>query len=265
MKPTFSDELINILKDPKTHQKIIKKEKTLFTEDEQTSFKIIEGIVTFLKEGDVFGDNAKYQKLYDKIGRFTGSVYWFICRLLRLDMVSKRKELLSDLHVKGGDIVLETSIGAGANIPALPTEAKYIGVDISMGMLQACQKYSLLKPYDLHLIQANAEQLPFKSESFDVVFHFGGINFFNDISQAIYEMVRVAKPGALILIGDETQEHVDAWYSKLPFIKNYFKNIPSVSPPIDMVPKEMLNIKLDYKWNKSMYIITFKKPKKATY
>ena len=79
------------------------------------------------------------------------------------------------------------------------------------------------------------------------------------IPQAINEMIRVAKPGALIMIGDETQEHVDSWYCKLPFIKNYFKNIEPVSPPVDMIPKKMLNVKLGYKWNNSMYVITFNK------
>lgn len=105
--------------------------------------------------------------------------------------------------------MLETSIGAGANIPALRCDTVYYGVDISMWMLKACQKYHLVKPYDLTLIHANAEALPFKDETFDVIFHFGGINFFNDPAQAIREMIRVAKPGAFLMIGDETEEHVE--------------------------------------------------------
>ncbi len=201
-------KFINILRDPKSHQSPTQDGYQLFTEDRSTAYPIIDNIPSFLKKGDVTGNNAKYQRFYDKVGKFTGSVFWFLCRLFRLDLVSKRKDLLSDLHINPGDKVLETSIGAGANIPPLTRDAHYYGVDISLGMLKACQKYTLVKPYDLHLIHANAEHLPFKDETFDMVFHFGGINFFNDIPQAIKEMIRVAKPGSLIMIGDETQEHV---------------------------------------------------------
>lgn len=254
-------DFIRIFRDPKSHQEIVEKEDCLITADGRATYPILDKIPSFLKEGDLTGNNAKYQRFYDKIGRFTGSVYWFFCRLFRLDLISKRRELLSDLHIKPGDTVLETSIGAGANIPPLTNKAHYVGVDISMEMLRACQRYHLInQSYDLQLIHANAEYLPFKDESFDVVFHFGGINFFNDIPQAINEMIRVAKPGALILIGDETQNHIDSWYSKLPFVKKYFQNMPPVSPPIELIPREMLDIKMRYKWKDSMYVISFQKP-----
>jgi ubiquinone/menaquinone biosynthesis C-methylase UbiE len=244
--------------DPKTHEPLKADKESLLTET--ASYPLVGGIYVFLKEGDVVGSNQKFQELYDKIGVFTGSIYWFLCHLFRLDMVSKRKELLSDLHIKPGDTVLETSIGAGANIPALELQAEYVGVDISMGMLRACQKYSLVKPYRLTLIQANAEYLPFKDNAFDVVLHFGGINFFNDKAQAIREMVRVAKPGAQILIGDETQGHVEKWYQKIPFVSRYFKNTPKVAIPIELIPKSVIDLKISYKWNGSMYIISFFKP-----
>lgn len=99
-----------------------------------------------------------------------------------------------------------------------------------------------------------------KTKGFDVVFHFGGINFFNDIPRAIKEMIRVAKPGALIMIGDETQNHIDSWYCKIPFVKKFFNNTEPISPPIGLIPQEMVNIKMGYKWNDSMYMITFHKP-----
>lgn len=157
-------EFIQILRDPNSHQELAEKEDSLIIANGAITYPIIDKIPSFLKEGDLTGNNAKYQLFYDKIGRFTGSVYWFICRLFRLDLVSKRKDLLSDLLIKPGNKVLETSIGAGANIPPLTNKAHYFGVDISMGMLRACQRYSLIKSYDLHLIHANAEYLPFKDE-----------------------------------------------------------------------------------------------------
>lgn len=48
---------------------------------------------------------------------------------------------------------------------------------------------------DPALFMGAAEHLPFRDEAFEVVFHFGGINFFSDKAAAIREMLRVAKPG----------------------------------------------------------------------
>ena len=55
----------------------------------------------------------------------------------------------------------------------------------------------------MDLLLGNGEQLPVEDETFDGVFHVGGINFFNDKKSAIDEMIRVAKSGARILIADD--------------------------------------------------------------
>jgi len=46
---------------------------------------------------------------------------------------------------------------------------------------------------------------PSRTKPSTVVFHFGGINFFNDKAAAIREMIRVAKPGTKFVIGDENE------------------------------------------------------------
>ena len=68
-------ELIQILRDPKSHQELVEKGDSLITTDGEITYPIIDKIPSFLKEGDLIGNNAKYQLFYDKIGRFTGSVY----------------------------------------------------------------------------------------------------------------------------------------------------------------------------------------------
>ena len=56
---------------------------------------------------------------------------------------------------------------------------------------------------NLNLVNCAAEDLPFIDQSFDVVLHVGGINFFSDKKRAIEEMIRVAKPSTKIMIADE--------------------------------------------------------------
>lgn len=65
-----------------------------------------------------------------------------------------------------------------------------------------------MKGWPVELFLGNAEALPYRDNSFESVFHVGGINFFNDKRKAIEEMIRIAKPGARILIADETDKGV---------------------------------------------------------
>jgi ubiquinone/menaquinone biosynthesis C-methylase UbiE len=98
---------------------------------------------------------------------------------------------------------------------------------------------------------------------FDVIFHVGGINFFSDRSRAISEMIRVAKPGSLILIADETEEHVQRAYENFPVTGEYFKNrTDAVTAPVDLIPEGMEEVRLETIGDKRFYALTFRKPRK---
>ncbi len=254
---------IHILSDPKTHKPLHVKNNTLETIDTGKIYPIINGIPVFLKEEDVHGINKKYQAFYDKAALLWGLTE-FVYGLFK-DIVRIRRNLLGSLNIKPHDKVLEISIGTGINITLFDKQADYYGIDISIGMLQVCQKNNKKWKYDLELFQANAEELPFRDNSFDVVFHLGGINFFNDIQKAILEMIRVAKPGAQILVCDETQEYVDSFYKRLPFVRRYFLDSSSIDRKQvveSFIPSTMENVKTELTLNNSFYIITFNKPAK---
>jgi ubiquinone/menaquinone biosynthesis C-methylase UbiE len=111
------------------------------------------------------------------------------------------------------------------------------------------------------LFLGNGEQLPFKNDAFGGVFHVGGINFFNNKKSAIDEMVRVAKPGARILIADETEKGAKGYEKFIPGFKNSFGGKRDViTPPVDLVPKEMLETRVFDVWKGWLYCIEFKKP-----
>ncbi|MCX6720126.1 MAG: class I SAM-dependent methyltransferase, partial [Candidatus Staskawiczbacteria bacterium] len=74
----------------------------------------------------------------------------------------------------------------------LTPTAKYYGLDISLGTLKQCKKNCKRWNRDINLVHGVAEQLPFRDNSFDVVFHISGISFFGDRKQAMLEMIRVA-------------------------------------------------------------------------
>ncbi len=112
------------------------------------------------------------------------------------------------------------------------------------------------------LFLSEAENLPFKNDLFDVVFHIGGINFFNDKCKAINEMIRVAKSKTKIVIIDETEKHSSSAYEKIPFIKQFFKKIENhaFTAPTELIPNDMQNVKYEELWNGRFYCVSFIKP-----
>jgi hypothetical protein len=75
-------------------------------------------------------------------------------------------------------------------------------------------------------------------------------------------MIRVAKPGTLLLIADETEKHVKEVYEQGlgPLYKD--RKQP-VSAPIDLVPGEMQETHLEIGRTGEWYMLTFRKPLQA--
>lgn len=220
-------------------------------------YNLDKGIYSFIKAAELTGDNLKYNKLYDKIA-WTYNLsqrlfFWF-----KYGGEQKfREPFLCELNIKDTDRVLEVSAGTGDNFRFLNPRAEYFGADISMGMLRQAKKH--LKKWHIKstLVHCEGENLPFEDDYFDVVFHCGGINYFNDKQKAILEMIRVAKSGTKLLIVDETDKLVRENYQKNPILKGNFTDADKASIPTDLVPKEMTNIKSEIICKGLMYKLTF--------
>ncbi|HTR11669.1 MAG TPA: class I SAM-dependent methyltransferase [Roseiarcus sp.] len=138
-------------------------------------------------------------KLWPKV-RFWESLFW-LCnggeRRAR-DVVLRRLPKSPRLRL------LDVAIGDGVYTSWLPEDWSIVGVDISTTQLASCQRRNLGR--DLRLILGQAEDLPFRDRAFDAVLSNGGFNHFNDPEKALREMARVAKPGAPVVIADETPD-----------------------------------------------------------
>jgi ubiquinone/menaquinone biosynthesis C-methylase UbiE len=226
------------------------------------SIPIIDGIPDFLVLEETSGLNKKYREFYDKISKLSDAAEFVYSLFMNLEKF--RADWMRDVEVKEGYNVLETSVGTGFNIKILPKNATYFGFDISRGMLKQCQKNRKRWNREIELFQGNAEYLPFKNETFDSVFHVGGINFFNDRKRAIDEMIRVAKPTTKIVIIDETEKRVARQYGKTPFVKKYFNpadmEADRMVAPVDLVPAEMKEIEVKLLDKNKMYQLSFRKP-----
>jgi ubiquinone/menaquinone biosynthesis C-methylase UbiE len=260
-------EILSILQSPATGESlhlVRQGSEEVLTDSSNERFPIRAGIPDLRRPEDFAGSNQKLNHLYETIGGFYDDTQRVACALSGIDRDAYVMSYLGLLEVKAGDSVLETSVGTGLNFKYLPRGVKLSGIDLSAEMLAHCQSNLRRWHLEADLLLGNAESLPFADSSFDVVFHVGGINFFNDRAKAIREMIRVARPGSRILIADETEEHVKAAYERTPVIGRYLRNRKElVVVPIDLVPPEMLetHVEILHVVGKDrFYALTFRKP-----
>jgi ubiquinone/menaquinone biosynthesis C-methylase UbiE len=103
--------------------------------------------------------------------------------------------------------LLDVAIGDGVYLDWLPADWRIAGVDISRSQLEACRRRAAGRR--VWLAQCEAEDLPLADRQFDAVLSIGAFNYFNDPEGALREMVRVARPGAPIVISDEMPNLTD--------------------------------------------------------
>jgi ubiquinone/menaquinone biosynthesis C-methylase UbiE len=118
-----------------------------------------------------------------------------------------RDKVLKHLPKTPGIDLLDVAIGDGVYLDWLPRDWRIIGVDISRLQLDACLRRAFGRP--VWLAQCEAEVLPMESGRFDAVLSIGAFNYFNDPEGALREMVRVARPGAPIVVSDEMPNLTD--------------------------------------------------------
>ena len=156
-------------------------------------FPIRDGIPIFVEAHEITGLNRKFRGIYDGWAPFYDLLSRVGLYILGVSEKRLRREFVETLEIKPGDRVLATSVGTGADLPLIPADADYYGLDLSTGMLNVCRKKLPKLGLPVKLFLGQAEHLPFSDQAFDVVYQMGGINFFSDRGKAIREMIRVAK------------------------------------------------------------------------
>lgn len=253
----MEEHVLSLLCDPETRFGLELAGNNLRNTATGRIFPIQDGIPLFVSS--VSGSNLKYQTLYDRIA----PGYDLSERFLNWvkGKPDYRQEFLKELEIKPGTRVLEVAVGTGANIPLLPSDIDFFGIDLSWGMLRKCQRNLHLWNRQAHLFHGEAERLPFKVEAFDCVFHAGGINRFNDKVRAIKEMIWVARSGTKIVIVDELEDARAEVHRHAPVSKrNVEPGSENVRCPIDLVPGEMKDVRAREICDGKMYCLSFRKP-----
>jgi len=137
--------------------------------------------------GDMFSflyDRIMGKSIFPK--KFKGSI------AKHLDIL---KEEYQNIHGKN---LLEIATGSGSAAYLLNNDNSYTGIDISSGLLlQAVKKFKDNNFQNAEFFVADASDLPFSNEFFDVAICDLSLNFLDNIESFIKELKRVIKKGSV--------------------------------------------------------------------
>lgn len=98
--------------------------------------------------------------------------------------------------------VLEVAVGTGLNLARYPREVRLTGVEFSPAMLALARRRAADLGLPVDLRAGDAQALEFPDASFDTVVATLSLCAIADDRRAVTEMVRVLRPGGLLLLLD---------------------------------------------------------------
>ncbi len=169
-----------------------------------------------------------------------------------------REDMVARLELRPDARVLEIGCGSGRDTVHIASKipaGQLFAQDISPLMLARCRE----RTRDLAQVElsvANASYLPFADDSFDAVFQFGGVGEFSDVGRFFSEVARVARPGARVVIGDES---MPPWLRKTDFAKilTFTNPVYDAPLPLEHLPIQARNVNLRWIIGGTFYLIDF--------
>lgn len=128
--------------------------------------------------------------------------------------------LVAATGIGPGDRVLDVAAGTGnASIPAAETGASVVASDLVPDLLEQGSRLAAERGVGLEWREANAHELPFGNDEFDVVMSCIGVMFAPFHQLAAGEMLRVCKPGGRVGVISWTPEgHIGKlWATMKPY------------------------------------------------
>jgi SAM-dependent methyltransferase len=139
-------------------------------------------------------------------------------------MEASALELLDRLPIRPGQSLLDVACGSGQlALIAARRGLKVTGVDIAGNSIAAARGRAAAEGIDAQFDEGDAEELPYADARFDVVATLYGAMFAPRPDRVAAELLRVSRPGGIVVMGNWTKEG---------FIGHMFKTIARfISPP----------------------------------
>lgn len=118
--------------------------------------------------------------------------------------LAARRRSLGALPGTPGRILL-SGVGTGLDLPHLPPQHQYVGLDLTHAMLRRALPRAT--HVDFGAIQGDTQQLPFAGSSFDVAILHLILAVVPEPRRCLAEIARVVRPGGQILVFDKFLRH----------------------------------------------------------
>jgi ubiquinone/menaquinone biosynthesis C-methylase UbiE len=113
---------------------------------------------------------------------------------------AKYKIALENVKITGNSLILDVGCGTGLLFSHVAAEAEaVVGVDVSGGVLLQAREHAQ-NFRSVHLVQADADRLPFRNACFSVVFAFTVLQNMPKPSETLMEIRRTAMHDAFVVV-----------------------------------------------------------------
>ena len=210
-------------------------------------------------------EDAKWIADYDEMAENYDELVLEYNDWLGIDLMKERENFHLFIPIEGPVRIIDVSIGTGANFIALNNKFKdqmgrfnLHGMDLSTGMLKVSSSKFIKIKLAVSLTHGSVFNIPYQKNFFDIVLHSGGINTFSDIPGALNEMLRIAKPGGLIIVVDEGLSPLKRETEEGKAIMKA-NTLFAAKPPLEHIPEKAKDVEVTYVMNETFYQIVFKK------
>ncbi|MFW9793981.1 MAG: class I SAM-dependent methyltransferase [Candidatus Thorarchaeota archaeon] len=210
-------------------------------------------------------EDAKWIADYDEMAEKYDELVKQYDDWLGVDMMKERENFYLYIPIEGLVRLIDVSIGTGANFIALSNHFKgqmdrfdLHGMDLSTGMLNVSQRKFNDANLSVSLTHGSVFNIPYEKNLFDIVVHSGGINTFSDIPGSLNEMLRIAKPGGVIIVVDEglSPKKRETEEGRAIIKAN---TLFAAKPPLEHIPETAKDVEVSYVMNETFYQIIFRK------
>lgn len=136
------------------------------------------------------------------------------------------QRLLEIAAINGGEELLDVATGGGHTANAFaPSVKKVTAIDLTGEMLIAAEKFISGNGHEnVNFVKGDAENLPFPSESFDIVTCRIAPHHFPNVGRFIEEVHRVLKFNGQFLLDDNVtpeDDELDQFFNKIEKVRDY--------------------------------------------
>lgn len=177
--------------------------------------------------------------IYEKYGEKWYTTYEDPVAILRAESITILPWVLEKIRAINGHSVLDVGCGAGFLSNELGKKGLSVtGVDLSSSSLKVAAAHDISGSVKYQV--ADAYQLPFANESFDVVTAMDFLEHVEDPKRVIQEASRVLKPGGIFLFHTFNRNFL-SWLVIIKFVEWLVKNTPKNMHVIRLfiTPKEL--------------------------